>query len=95
VYKGYEGFKESYSASFDTASTSGIELEPLRNKFQGDTQATIIVREPARTFVVNGHYEGACVQDMFEAICRQYAGQLSCETSLLRRTLIVDLKQSK
>jgi hypothetical protein len=90
VYLGYDKFRTAYSVSFDTASTPGMDLESLRDKFQEDSRATIIVRDPAKKFLVTGRFEGACVQDLFEAICRRYVGQLSCKTSLLDRTLIVD-----
>jgi hypothetical protein len=92
VYSAYGKVRDSYSVLFDTASTPGIELEALRDKFQGETQATIIVSDPAKKFVVGGRYEGACVQDLLESICRQYSGKLVCSTSLLKRTVTVGLK---
>jgi hypothetical protein len=92
VYGQYDKFRNSYAVSFDTASASPVELEALRQKFQPDTQATITIREPAKKFLVSGRFDGACVQDLFESICRRYDGKISCTSSMLNRTLIVDLK---
>jgi len=94
ISKGYDGFKDSYSVAWDSPS-DGVELQTLRDKFQGDTQATIVINEPAKKFSVIGSYEGACVQDMFTSICRKYAPKLSCSTLWLKRTLVVDLAQAK
>jgi len=89
VYKGYDSFKDSYSVAVDSP-TSGFELQSLRDRFQGETQATITINDHAKSFSVTGSYEGACVGDMFDSICRKYAPKLSCSTSWLHRTLVVD-----
>jgi hypothetical protein len=94
ISKAYDGFKDSYSVAWDSPSL-GAELQMLRDKFQGETKATIIVNDPAKKFSVTGSYEGACVQDMFDAICRKYAPKLSCGTSWLHRTVVIDLTQTK
>jgi hypothetical protein len=92
VYYGYDRFHETYSVAFDTASGPSVSLETLRSKFQGDTQATIIIGDRAKKFSVTGHYEGACTLELFETICRQYASRLSCNASLKNQTLTVDAK---
>ena len=94
TYKGYESFKDSYSVAVDSPEI-GVELQALRDKFQGETQATIIIRDAAKKFSVTGSYEGACVSNLFDSICRKYTSKLSCRTSWFDRTLVVDLTQAK
>ncbi len=90
VYQGYKSLKDAY---FVSLNTGGRELEQVRNDFQGETHVEISVKDPAKKFVIAGSYHGACAPDLFESICRQYAPRIVCETSLSKRTLIVDLKK--
>jgi len=92
LYLGYDKFRTTYSVSFDTASGQSKDLGELRDFYQPDTQVTILVKDRARHFPVTGRFEGACVQDLFETICRQYSSKLSCDTSMLRRTVTIDLR---
>jgi hypothetical protein len=73
--------------------TVPVTLEELRESYQGGTQATITITDAAKKFSIAGSYEGMCVTDFFESICRQYSSKISCESSLIGRTLIVDLKR--
>jgi hypothetical protein len=92
LYWGYDKFRTSFAVSFDTASAPPVELETLRNKFQEDTQATITIRDRAKRFLVSGKFEGACVVDLFETICRHYDGQIVCNSSKFSRSLAIDMK---
>ena len=92
VYLGYDKFHTTYSVSFDTASAPSVNLETLRSKFQGDTQATVILSDRAKNFSVSGHYKGACTPALFESICRQHSDRLSCKGSWVHRTMTVDVK---
>jgi hypothetical protein len=90
VYQGYRSLKDAY---FVALNTGGRELEQVRNDFQGETHVEISVKDPAKKFVVAGSYKGACAPDLFQSMCRQYAPRIVCETSLWKRTLIIDLKK--
>jgi hypothetical protein len=90
VYQGYKTLKDAY---FVALNTGGRELEQVRNDFQRETHVEISIKDPAKKFVIAGSYRGACVPDLFESICRQYAPRIVCETSSWKRTLIVDLKK--
>jgi hypothetical protein len=92
VYLGYDKFRNSYSVSFENASAPPITLDALRDKYQEETQATIIVTPRAKSFLVSENFDGACVPDLFEAICRHYNDKLSCRSSWTDPTLTVDLK---
>src|SRR5215831_771861 len=63
VHLGYEKFRHSYAVALDSPTVE-ITLENVKDKFQGETQATIIVRDAAKKFVVTGSYEAACVFDL-------------------------------
>jgi hypothetical protein len=89
---GFSKYGTTYSVSFDTASGPSKDLGELRDWYQPDTQVTILIKDHARRFPVTGRYEGACVQDLFESICRQYNSKLSCNTSILSRTITIDLR---
>jgi hypothetical protein len=89
VILGYRSLKDSYLVAL---STPGRELEQIRNDFQGETHVEISIKDSARKFVVSGSYRGACVPDLFEAICRQYASHIICRSSSWKQTLIVDQK---
>jgi len=92
IYFAYDKFHASYAVLFNSTSAPDVNLESLRSKFQGETHATIIISDRAKAFSVAGRYEGACPPDFFESICRQYSDRLSCNASLLDRTLTVDAK---
>ena len=92
LYWGYDKARTSFEVSFDTASASPVELETLRNKFQPDTQASVTIRDRAKKFLVSGKFGGACVEDLFESICRHYNDQLICDSSKINRSLAVDMK---
>jgi hypothetical protein len=94
VKSGYDNYQHAYAVSLDSPSVP-VELEKVRERFQGETNVTITVAEPAKKFAVTGTYHGACVKDLMDSICRQHASRISCETSLLRRTLLVDVAKSK
>jgi hypothetical protein len=90
VYQGYTSLKDAYFVALNTA---GRELEQVRDDFQRETRVEINVLDPAKKFVIAGSYRGACVPDLFESICRQYAPRIVCKASLWERTLVVDLKK--
>jgi hypothetical protein len=90
LYQAYKTLKDSYSVALNTP---GRELEQVRNDFQSETHLVITVKDPAKKFSIAGSYHGACVADLFEAICRQYAPNIVCDASISKRTLIVDLKR--
>jgi hypothetical protein len=90
VYEGYTSLKDAY---FVALNTPGRELGQVREDFQRETHVEISVKDPAKKIVIAGSYRGACVPDLFDSICRQYAPRIFCETSLWKRTLIVDLKK--
>jgi hypothetical protein len=87
LYLGYKAFRGNYSVAWD--SSVGVPLEHVREQFQNDTQAVIMVSDAAKQLRVKGSYVASCVPDLFQAICRQYAQQLSCETSRLQRRITV------
>jgi hypothetical protein len=91
-YVSYQGYKTVKDAYFVAINPPGRELGKVREDFQGETRIEITIKDPAKKFVIAGNYQGACVADLFTSICRQYADRISCATSLLNRTLIVDLK---
>jgi hypothetical protein len=93
VYWTYGKIENSYAVTYDTATGSSIKLEALRDKFQGDTQATITVRDSAKNFLVSGRFEGSCVADLFQSICRHYEDRISCESSLIHGSVVVDARQ--
>lgn len=86
--KVYESFRETYSV---VVISPAIELERLREKYKGKTHAIIVVKDAAKTFPIAGGFEGACVPDFFDSICRQYATQISCDR--IGDTLTIDLKK--
>jgi hypothetical protein len=90
IYQSYNTLKDAY---FVSLSTPGRELEQVRNDFQSETHLVITVKDPAKKFVIAGSYRGACVADLFDAICRQYAAHIFCDTPIWKRTLTVDLKK--
>jgi hypothetical protein len=92
LYWGHDKARSSFEVSFDTASAPPVDLDTLRDKFQPDTQVTITIRDRAKKFLVSGKFEGACVEDLFESICRHYNGKLTCDSSKLNRSLTVDMK---
>jgi hypothetical protein len=87
VREGYKSLRDNY---FVALNTPGKELDELRNKYQNDTHVTISIKEAAKKFMITGSYEGVCVPDLFESICRQYASQIFCDVSWRNRTLTVD-----
>jgi hypothetical protein len=89
---GYEKVRSSFEVRFDTATAPPFDLDTLRGKFQPDTQVTITIHDRAKKFLVSGRFEGACVEDLFESICRHYNGKLACDSSILKRSLAVDVK---
>lgn len=91
LYRGYNGLKDAY---FVALNTPGRELGQIREDFQGETHLVITIKDTAKKFVVTGNYRGACVADLLDAICRQYANKLSCEKSSWQRTLTIDLKKT-
>jgi hypothetical protein len=91
VYSKFEDFETKYSVAMD-AQAVPVTLEEIRQKYRGDTQATIIIADRAKQFSVKGEYEGACVADFIESICREYPSQLSCLISLSERKVSVDMK---
>jgi membrane protein implicated in regulation of membrane protease activity len=87
VYKGYNDLHDNY---FVALNTPGKELDEIRNSFQNETHVTISVKDAAKKFQIVGSYQGVCVPDLFESICRQYASQIFCDVSWRHRTLAVD-----
>jgi hypothetical protein len=94
ITTGYEKYQHAYSVALDSPSVA-VELDKVRENFQGETAVTITIADPARKFGVTGTYHGACVQDLFKSICRQHASRISCDTSLWYRTLVIDTVKPK
>ncbi|WP_271592214.1 hypothetical protein [Bradyrhizobium sp. CCBAU 65884] len=90
VYEGYRTLKDAY---FVALNTPGRELEQIRNDLQSETRVELLIKDPAKKFSVAGNYRGACVPDLFESICRKYAPRIVCETSVWKRTLVVDVRK--
>ncbi len=94
TYEGYKQVSSSFSVAFDTASGPYVALQTLRDKFQQDSEATVLIQGPAKTFSISGRFEGACAPDLFEKICRQYNEKISCKTSWIKRMVTVELNLS-
>lgn len=90
IVVGYKIYGNSYYVAFSSPSV-GVPLETLREKFQGDTQATIVIADSAKKFLITGDYEGKCVRDLLQSICRQYSSRLSCKTDWRGRMVKVEL----
>jgi hypothetical protein len=92
LYWGYDKARTSFEVTFDRASAPPADLETLRNEFQPDTQATITIGDRAKKFLVSGKFQGACVEDLFESICRHYNEQIVCRSSKVGRSVAIDMK---
>jgi hypothetical protein len=90
VWWQYSEFKHTHAIAFHSPSIA-VPIQQIRDRFQGETKITVQVSDRAKGFGVQGGYEGACVRDLFEAICRQYSAELSCPYEA--RKMTIDLKR--
>lgn len=54
-------------------------LKALRDKFEGHSNRVIHLDPAIEELEIDGEYEGACVADMFYAICLRNPDKLSCD----------------
>jgi hypothetical protein len=93
VYFKYEDIEKAYAVNSDLR-TAPETLEELADYYRASTPVHIKISDAAKKVSIRGEYEGLCVADFFESICRQYASQITCEPpSLWNRTLTIDAKK--
>jgi hypothetical protein len=66
-----------------------ISLKTLRDKFEGYSNRVIDLDPAIEELQIDGEYEGACVADMFYAICLRNPGKLSCNWPWVEPVLYV------
>jgi hypothetical protein len=90
IYLISEQFRTEQSVVVNSPSRS-VTLEDVLEKYKDDTRVRIDVKEAAKRFAFTGRYEGVCISDLFESICRQHASQISCNPDRWNQILTVDV----
>jgi hypothetical protein len=81
----------AYPASkvaFDSPEVSNT-LDELRVAFRGETRSTIRLDALASQYPVKGHFEGRCVADFFDNICRAHSKDIRCDIRSSTRSISV------
>ncbi|WFU32387.1 hypothetical protein QA635_38920 [Bradyrhizobium brasilense] len=93
AYLKYEDFEKTFAVYMDLR-TAPETLEEVAAYYRASTAVRFKISEAAKKISIKGEYEGLCVADFFESICRQYDSQISCEPpSLGNRALTIDVKK--
>mgnify|MGYP000899714548 CR=1 FL=1 len=85
----YDRFSDHYSVNFDAQGMDTLESMRLALKNDPNTHLTVIIADNLKPFNVQGTFDGACVADLFDAVCRAYPSDLRCSRSYETRTLTV------
>jgi hypothetical protein len=93
VYFKSEDVEKTYAVYVDLR-TAPETLGELADFYRAKTPVHFVISDAAKKVSIKGEYEGMCVADFFESICRQYDSQISCEPpSLTHPTLTIDIKK--
>lgn len=94
AYSKYEDYEKKFAVHMDLR-TAPETLEEIADYYRSSTPVRIDISDAAKKVSIKGEYEGLCISDFFESICRQYDSQISCEPPSLwqRRTFTIDVKK--
>ncbi|MGY3347168.1 MULTISPECIES: hypothetical protein [unclassified Bradyrhizobium] len=94
AFSKYEDYEKTLAVYTDLR-TAPETLEEIAGYYRASTPVRIkIISDAAKKVSIKGEYEGLCISDFFEKICRQYDSQISCELpSPGNRTLTIDVKK--
>jgi hypothetical protein len=85
----YDTYADHYSVNFDAQGIDTLESMRLTLKNDPNTRLTVIVADKLKPFKVKGTFDGTCMADLFEAVCRAYPSDLRCSRSYTMRTLTI------
>lgn len=83
----YDRFADHYSVSVDARGADSLESIRLALNDDPNSRVTVVIPDRLKPFKVQGAFSGACVADLFDAICRAYQSDLRCTRSYRARTL--------
>ena len=93
AFSKYEDYEKTLAVHADLR-TAPETLEELAYYYRASTPVHFEITDVAKKVSIKGEYEGLCISDFFEKICRQYDSQISCEPpSPENRTLTIDVKK--
>lgn len=86
----YKNFQDYYSVAIDVGQ-SNYTLDALRADMLHDphTHVSILIADGVKGLRLNGKFEGMCVADLFDGVCRLHADKLRCATSSLDRSITI------
>lgn len=86
----YDRYDDYYAVGVDARGVDTLESVRAAFATEPHTHVTVSIADNIKDFPIRGDFRGACVADLFDAICRVYSSRLVCRRSYSDRTVTID-----